>query len=103
MPRKKKLKTQKEKLVAALEALGYKLDTNARSSKYSTFRKGNSVVAYLVGKAGALRKTKGSVANSISLSDRPIHAALLTVGERANDGLYASEVDALDDLKKLVA
>jgi len=57
-----------EQLKAGLVACGWKLDPNAKSSKYNVYIKDGVDYKYLVGRSGALRKTKGSVAASRSLS-----------------------------------
>ena len=73
--------TAKAKTIAALEALGYRLDVTARTSKYKVYRLND--LKFLIGKSGALRKTEGSIASSISLTDSRFHKCLQQLGEDA--------------------
>ena len=73
--------TGKAKTIAGLEALGYRLDVTAKTSKYKVYRLND--LKFLIGKSGALRKTKGSIASSISLTDSRFHKCLQQLGEEA--------------------
>lgn len=73
--------------VRGLEAMGYKRDHNARSSKYLVFSKGDKVKKVYVGKAGAVRAGK-TIASSYSLSDSS-KARLRRLAREADDASLA--------------
>lgn len=91
-------KTMKERLIAALEARGYVPRINPRGSKYGEYATGPGAKSLLkteddgavrphrilVGKAGALRFTTKSIADSIPFSDRT-KLKLLAEGDAALD------------------
>lgn len=88
--------TQQDAICKALLARGY-IEVR-RAGKYRKFDR-QRIENYievkpiskrqyvLVGPQGALRVTSGSIANSVSLSDHPIHAMLIAEGQsrRASD------------------
>lgn len=67
----------KQKTLKALSMLGLN-EEHGTSKKYRVFRSGS--IRYLVGKAGALRKTKTTIAGSISITDGKTHCALRELG-----------------------
>ena len=60
------MKTGKDKTIAGLKALGYKLDTTARTSKYLVYRRDDHT--WIVGRAGGLRSIRGNgpITSSVS-------------------------------------
>jgi hypothetical protein len=71
----------KQATIAGLEALGYKRTLGrVNTRKYVVYERENDAIAYLVGKSGALRYTRTTVANSVSITGMRIHKAFQLVG-----------------------
>jgi len=91
--------TERDKLIAGLKACGYVRDEMARTKRYEVYTRPGHFI-YLVGKAGGLRRTRGSVASSMSFTDTPLHIALKKVGASASE--YATPAEAIAALQEFV-
>ena len=94
--------TKTELLHAGFKACGWKVDPKAKTSKYTVYVKTGQDAKYLIGKSGALRKTRTNVADSISLSHKVnLLEAYRKVGSRAAS--YSSVEQAVLDLQAIYA
>ena len=77
--------TGKQLTINGLQARGFTVDPNAKTSKYLVFVKPGHNRSYLVGSAGGLRviNNGGSVARSVSLTGMAAHKAFQEVGRVA--------------------
>lgn len=87
--------TKRELTIRGLLACGYRLDAQARTSKYEVYKLEGDVRKILVGRSGSLRSTRSTVARSISQTNNAYHKAMVIVGERA-DGYTSHEQARLD-------
>lgn len=71
--------SRKQNTIDGILAIGYK--EQYRSNKYRCFQRPNSNQCLLVGKSGALRVTKSTIARSFSLTGTKHHLAYAHVGE----------------------
>lgn len=71
--------TETQRIVKALELLGFE-DVRGKSRLYRVFAKEGYENKYLVGKRGALRRTRTSIGSSVSLTDTRFYQGLLVLG-----------------------
>jgi hypothetical protein len=70
----------REATIAGLIAMGWTETANPSTRKYRVFAHPDNPCKYLIGRSGALRKTGGTVAQSISLTGNRVHRAICEVG-----------------------
>ena len=71
----------RDKLIFALTKMGYS-EIKTRSSKYQAFKKDGNSLVLLVGKRGALKKTRGPISSAISLTGGPTYRQLIAWADK---------------------
>jgi hypothetical protein len=91
---------ERDKMIAGLQACGWRRDVTARTNKYQVFVK-DGHFTYLVGSAGALRRIKPGqpIASSISSTDSSFAEILKIIGEHAD--AYKTPAEAVAMVKFL--
>lgn len=83
--------------VKGLETIGY-VEDRGRSRKYRVFVKEGAAWRVLVGKSGALRRTRGSISDSVSITGTRFHKCLREIGKQS----YPSPEIAEENLHRLL-
>lgn len=93
--------TNRDKTIAGLEAIGFRLDPTARTSKYLVYITDHTATKMLVGKSGALRGSlSGTIAGSVSRTGTKYHKALQNIGERKSS--FSSPEQAREEMRSIL-